>query len=288
VAVLLAIGGGISISRRLLGRVEDMNENVLDILAGRSKTRVSFDDPGDEFDELAQHFNALLDENDRLIRRMREVTDDVAHDLRTPLARIRTRIEATLAAGVDDPRATGTLHDLMGDTNRILETFNALIHIAKIESHGLREEMADVSLSELVHDAVDLYRPLVEESGVDLVERTDGPVLVHGNRHLLSQAVSNLIDNAIKYSGDAGAIEVCTRVRDGRAELDVSDCGPGIPADERARVLERFVRLDESRGAPGSGLGLSFVAAVAEHHGAELELLDGEPGLRVRLRFPAD
>jgi signal transduction histidine kinase len=286
-AALLAIGGGISMSRRLLGRIEGMNDNVLDILGGRAKTRVPFSEPGDEFDELARHFNVLLDENDRLIRRMREVTDDVAHDLRTPLARIRTRIETALTSDVDDPRAAETFHELLGETNRIIDTFNALIHIATIESHSLRDEMADVPLDEVVRDAVDLYRPLVEESGVELVDRTVDRISVHGNRHLLSQAVANLLDNAIKYSADRGAIEVVARRSDGRAELVVRDRGPGIPAADRAHVLERFVRLDASRGLPGNGLGLSFVAAVAEHHGAELELSDADPGLRVRLRFPA-
>jgi signal transduction histidine kinase len=286
IAALLAIGGGISMSRRLLGRVEGMNETVLEILGGSAETRVPHVDPGDEFDALARHFNALIDENERLVRRMREVTDDVAHDLRTPLARMRTRIESALASDGGDERSRETLHELMRDADRIIETFNALIYIAKIESHGFREEMSELSLDDVVRDAVDLYRPLAEDAGVNLVERVGEDVTLLGNRHLVSQALVNLIDNAVKYAGESGQVEVAAHRSEGRAELVVTDDGAGIPEPDRARVLERFVRLDESRGRSGSGLGLSFVAAVAEHHGAELLLSDAAPGLRVRLLFP--
>jgi signal transduction histidine kinase len=286
IAAVIAIAGGLSISRRLLGRVEGMNETVLGILEGHTGERVPHDDSGDEFDELSHHFNDLLDENDRLVRRMREVTDDVAHDLRTPLAHMRNRIESALAVGVADPRASDTLHELMEDADRIIETFNALIHIARIESHGIREAMSELALDSLVQDTVDLYRPVVEESGISIKDEVGQDVRVRGDRHLISQALSNLIDNAIKYSGHAGDIEVTARWRDGRAELLVRDHGEGIPEAERERVLERFVRLDASRNQPGSGLGLSFVAAVAQHHGAELSLADAQPGLSVEFRFP--
>jgi signal transduction histidine kinase len=280
-----AIAGGLSMSRRLLGRVEGMNETILGILEGRSGERVPHEAAGDEFDELAQHFNHLLDENDRLIRRMREVTDDVAHDLRTPLAHVRIRIEAVLQAGNSDERTRDTLHELVKDVDHIIETFNALIHIAKIESRSVQEEMEDLSLDALVRDTVDLYRPAVEDAGISLVAQADDDVRVRGSRHLLGQALSNLIDNAIKYSGQSGDIDIVARWREGSAELMVRDRGDGIPLADRERVLERFVRLDASRNKPGSGLGLNFVAAVASHHGAQLELSDADPGLAVTLRF---
>jgi len=273
-------------SRRLLGRVTGMNETVLEIMAGRSDERVPHaDEGGDEFDSLARHFNRLLDENDRLVTRMREVTDDAAHDLRTPLARVRARIESALASRIDEQTARETLHALAGDTEQILETFNDLIHIAKIESRSIREEMRDLSLDELVTDVVELYGPLAEEAGVSLVAGTGEGVVVQGSRHLLSRALTNLIDNVIKYAEGTGETTVSAHRADGRAELVVRDRGPGIPDAELEHVLERFVRLDASRGRPGSGLGLSFVSAVAAHHGAELTLSNAEPGLRVRLIF---
>jgi signal transduction histidine kinase len=283
---LLGVAGGLSMSRRLLGRVTGMNETVLEISAGRSDERVPHaDEGGDEFDSLARHFNRLLDENDRLVTRMREVTDDVAHDLRTPLARVRARIESALAAPIDEQAARETLRALAEDTERILETFNDLIHIAKIESRSVREEMRELSLDELVRDVVELYGPLAEEAGVSLVSATGEGVVVQGNRHLLSRGLTNLIDNALKYAEAAGEITVSARRADGRAELVVRDRGPGIPEDEVEHVLERFVRLDASRSRPGSGLGLSFVSAVAAYHGAELTLSNAKPGLRVRLVF---
>ena len=285
---LLGVAGGLSMSRRLLGRVTGMNETVLEIIAGRSDERVPHaDEGGDEFDSLARHFNRLLDENDRLVARMREVTDDVAHDLRTPLARVRARIESALASRIDEQVARETLHALAGDTERILETFNDLIHIAKIESRSIREEMRDLSLDELVTDVVELYEPLAEEAGVSLVAEAGEGVVVQGNRHLLSRGLTNLIDNAIKYAEGTREITVSARRADGRAELVVRDRGPGIPDADLEHVLERFVRLEASRGRAGSGLGLSFVSAVAAHHGAELTLSNAEPGLRVRLVFPS-
>jgi signal transduction histidine kinase len=287
-AVLIGIAGGLSMSRRLLARVTRMNETVLDIIGGRSDRRVPHDEEGNEFDVLARHFNHLLDENDRLVSRMREVTDDVAHDLRTPLARMRVRIDAALATDHDEQVERETLGILAEDIERVLETFSDLIEIAKIESSSIRAQMDDVSLDDLVRDVVELYRPLAEDAGANLVEDTGEQVHVRGNRHLLSRALTNLIDNAIKYAPNAGDIEVAARRVGDRAELRVTDHGPGIPERQRVHVLERFVRLDASRGRPGSGLGLSFVAAVASHHGARLELTDAGPGLCVRILFPPD
>lgn len=285
VTAFLGIAGGLSMSRRLLGRVTRMNDTVLGIIGGRSHERVPNAAEGDEFDGLAKHFNLLLDENDRLITRMREVTDDVAHDLRTPLARMRTRIESALGSEIEPSSFRDILEALAGDTDRVLETFSDLIHIAKIESRSIREEMESVSLDEVVRDVVELYEPLAEEAGTRLLASTGKGVVVRGSRHLISRALTNLVDNAIKYSSAGGEIHVAALAEDGRPELMICDRGPGIPEAEREHVLERFVRLDASRGRPGSGLGLSFVAAVAAHHGAELELSDAAPGLRVRIIF---
>lgn len=287
-SVVIAIAGGLSISRGLLGRVERMNATIQRILGGSRSERVEVGAPADEFDELSEQFNRLLDENERVLARMREVTDDVAHDLRTPLARMRGRIETSLAGRGDPDQLLETLHQLRSDTDHVLDTFNSLLRIARVETAAAREAMEPVALSQLVRDAAELYAPLADERGIELRTEVDDALRVRGNRHLLAQALVNLIDNAVKYGAAPGEVCVRARMLDAAPELSVSDRGPGIPEAERERVLERFVRLDASRALPGTGLGLSFVAAVADLHRATLLLSDRAPGLRVALRFPAD
>jgi signal transduction histidine kinase len=287
VAMVLAIGSGLAVSRGLLGRIQGMNRTILRILSGRKEERVPISEMGDEFDVLATHFNRLLDENDRLVARMREVTNDVAHDLRTPLSRMRTHIESALGSQPDATDTENTLRSVLAETDRVLETFNALLRIAQIESGTLREEMEPLDLAGLAREAVELYQPAADEALLALEADLAADLVVRGNRHLLAQALTNLLDNAIKYAGDGGRVRVLAQPRQGRAALGVEDGGPGIPAADQRRVLERFVRLGTARDQPGTGLGLSFVAAVADLHGAELLLEDVGPGLRVTLLFPA-
>lgn len=287
VALLLAIAGGLAMGRNLLKRVEGMSQTVLRILGGGSEERVPVGAPRDEFDDLAEHFNRLIEENQHLIARMREVTDDVAHDLRTPLSRMRSHIEAALAAPRDEARAREALHQLLDETNGVLDTFNALLSISQIQSGAVRQQMDLLDLDTVVGDAVDLYLPVAEEAGLGIETRLEAGLRVEGARHLLAQAVLNLIDNAIKYSAGGGKIEVTTRRTGDGIEIEVADRGPGIAPEDRERVLQRFVRLDASRQRPGTGLGLSFVVAVARLHRATLRLEDNAPGLRVILAFPA-
>jgi signal transduction histidine kinase len=287
VAVVIALIGGLSVSRRLLGRVESMNQLVMGILAGRVREHVPVGTRHDEFDELADHFNRLLDENERLIERMRQFTNDVAHDLRTPISRMRVRVESALAHPEDNARSQEALHALLGETNALLDTFNALLRIAQIESRSLREQMETVDLTALTRDAVELYQPAAEEAGLALESSVAENVSITGDRHLLAQALTNLIDNAIKYAAGGDAIRIGVEAEEGAARLVVEDGGPGIPEPDRKRVLERFVRLDSSRNQPGTGLGLAFVKAVAELHHARLSLEDAGPGLRATLHFSA-
>jgi len=287
VVLVLSIGAGLFVSRRLVGRVERMNHTVVSILRGMKSERVSCRPDGDEFDELARHFNELLDEKERLVAQVREVTDNIAHDLRTPLARVRHQLEAALARPRADAADAETLQAALAETNGLLETFHSLLSIAQIEGGTLREAMTSVDLAQVAGDAVELYEPAAEEAGHELALDATAQTLVEGNRHLLSQALTNLIDNAIKFSPPKGAIEVSVRRTDAGPELRVADHGPGIPAEECERVLQRFTRLDASREKPGTGLGLSLVAAVAHLHGASLHLTDNAPGLVATLRFPA-
>ena len=284
--LLLAVAAGLAISRNLLRRVEDMNETILRMLGGRTHERVAVAGGGDEFDRLAGHFNRLLEENDRLVERVRGVTNDIAHDLRTPLARMRGHIESALATPPDAERSRARLEELLAETNGVLDTFNALLQISQIESGTIREQMERLDLASLVEGAVDLYQPLADEAGLELSAETEPGHTVRGDRHLLAQALANLIDNAIKYGEGPGRVAIRTRSAGEHVVLEVADRGPGIPPDERERVLERFARLDASRHLPGTGLGLSFVRAVADLHEVRLELTDNEPGLRVKLIFP--
>jgi signal transduction histidine kinase len=202
---------------------------------------------------------------------------------------MRTHIEGALSELGDPERTSDQLHDLLAETTGILETFNALLRIGQIESGVLRDELAEVDLAPIVRDAVDLYAPVAEQAGLSIDAQLEAGVTVRGDRHLLAQALTNLIDNAVKYSeaaGCTGAVEVSAAPTPEGVVLSVRDRGPGVPAPDRERVLTRFVRLDSSRHLPGTGLGLSFVAAVARLHGADLRLEDAEPGLRATLRFP--
>lgn len=286
VALLLGIGGGLVVSRGLLGRVEAMNEAVLRILRSGRSERVPTAVPRDEFDTLADHFNQLLDENEALVERMREVTNEVAHDLRTPLSHMRTRIDAALAghrepgAGPSDPH-TELLLALRDDVDRILDTFEALLHIAQIETGRAREEMQPVDLTRIARDVCELYEPAAEDAGLRIVQDVDPDVRVVGHAHMLAHALTNLIENALKYAGRGDVTVSLHEADDGAVRLSVRDQGPGIPAADRSRVLQRFARLEASRSLPGAGLGLSLVAAVAKLHDAELRLEDAEPGLRV-------
>jgi len=285
-SLLLAIGAGLAVGRRLLGRVEDMHDTIASILAGRKEGRVAVGVGDDEFDELAAQFNRLLDENDRLVEQVREVTNDIAHDLRTPLQRMKGRLEAALAAPSTAPDARHVLEGFASDTERLLDTVNGLLQIARLESDELRRSMRPIDVEAVVREVAELYAPLAEEAGLALDVAAPPGLLATVDRELLAQAVANLIDNAVKYGGGGDAIRVEARRSDDAVEISVADRGPGIPEEARERVLARLVRLDASRGIPGTGLGLSLVDAVARLHGGTIRLEDNRPGVRAVLRIP--
>jgi signal transduction histidine kinase len=256
------------------------------VMAGNLSDRVPLNGTSDEFDQLATNLNRMLDQIERLMTAMREVTDDVAHDLKTPLARMRARLELALIGPADASLQNEAIRSAIDEADRLLATFNALLSIAELESGARRDQTEALDLSDLARSAAELYEPVVEEKGFVLTLATEPGVRIYGSRHLLSQALANLLDNALKYGG-GGEIQIRVLRGEGRAVLEVTDRGQGIPEADRENVFERFVRLEPSRSTPGNGLGLSLVRAVVRRHQGTVELADNQPGLRVRLEFPA-
>lgn len=284
ITLVLGLLGGLFISRRMLRRVDAVRAAGQRIVRGDLARRLPVTGAGDEFDRLAATVNEMLDEIETLMTGLRTVTDSVAHDLRSPLTRLKSRMELALREGRGHRAA---LERAIAETDGILRTFAVLMEIARAESGAGRVALAPLDLGAVVADACDLYRPLAEEKGRALEAALDEGVVVEGHAQFLAQLVANLLDNALRHA-PAGRVAVrLARAPSGAARLTVDDSGPGVPPADRARVLRRFVRLDASRSTDGGGLGLSLVAGVASLHRAALALDDGPlGGLRVALTFP--
>jgi signal transduction histidine kinase len=283
--VALGIGGGLLLSRRVLGRIDAVARVAEEIRSGAVSSRVSLTGSGDEFDRLAETLNRMLDEIERLVASIRSVTVNIAHDLKSPLARLRGRLEMAARADAPSENRRAAVEEAIEEADGLIATFNALLSIAEAQSGRSAAEMAELDLASLVEDSADLYEPLAEERGLRLKTEAEPGATVSANRQLLFQALANLIDNALKYAPASGEVRIWARPGEDGPELGVADRGPGIPEGERDRVREPFVRLDQSRGTPGSGLGLSLVDAIARLHGAELRLEDNAPGVKARLVF---
>lgn len=285
--LILGLAGGALMSRNMLQRLDAINRTSGEIMAGDLTRRVPRTGSGDEFDTLAENLNRMLDRIERLMKGLREVTDSVAHDLRTPLNRLRNRLEESAARLSASGTQAGEIERAIAETDQLIGTFNALLLIAETDAGTTRAAMTVLDLHSVAADVLELYEPLAEERGMKLSLVPSGEVAIEGNRSLIAQALANLVDNAIKYTPAGGDVRIGTHVGESGVELSVSDSGPGIPIEDRARVVDRFVRLEASRHSPGTGLGLSLVAAVAHFHNAELALEDNIPaGLRAVLRFP--
>lgn len=282
-AGLLALASGWLLSRLVGRRVADVVETADEIVQGDMARRVPVRGGGDEFDRLAETLNRMLDRIQGLVGDLRMVTDGVAHDLRSPLTRLRAHLEGSLEEGLDAATRRARIERAIAEADGALRAFTALLQIARTEAGMGRDQFEPVDLGGLAADVVDLYTPIAAEQSVRLVQQGEGAT-VSGHPQLLANAVANLVENAIAHA-PAGS-EVVVGLSPGpRPGLSVADRGPGVPAEARARVLQRFVRLDASRGRPGAGLGLSLVAAVARLHDARLDLDDNAPGLRATLRF---
>lgn len=287
--LLLGLAGSVAISRHALARIDGLGAASAAIMSGDLTRRLPLDGSGDELDRLALQLNAMLARIDQLMASLREVSDNIAHDLKTPLNRLRNRAEEALKANGGAEAWHAGLERVIDEADEIIKTFNALLLIARLEAGAAPESIAPVSFSELVVDLAELYEPLAEEAGFSLSRSVETGLEVKGNRQLLSQAVANLVENALKYgagSGTGGSVSLTLSRSRTRARLEIADRGSGIPGHQRQRVLDRFVRLEQSRSKPGTGLGLSLVAAVVRLHAGTMVLEDNAPGLRVVIELP--
>ena len=286
-ALFLGLAGGLLMARHWLRRIDSVNKTAREIMDGDMSRRMQLSGSDDELDQLARNLNAMLDRIEALMAGLRQVTDNIAHDLRSPLNRLRSRLEVTLMEDPDKVPYRAALVDTMGEADDLLKTFNALLLIGEAESGLDWSKLEAVDLSIHTNDVVELYEPAADEAGISLRAHITSDIFVRGNPNLISQAIVNLLDNALKYTPSGGTVDVSVGVDDvGDAYFEVADSGPGIPEDEHTNVLDRFVRLEGSRSTVGSGLGLSLVSAVAKLHQARLVLKGNEPGLAVRMAFP--
>jgi signal transduction histidine kinase len=293
--IVLGLAGGVIVSRNVSRSMGGLNDVVAAVRNGDLAARAQVRGARDEFDELAEGLNEMLDRLERSMAGHRHAGDAIAHDLRSPLTRLRARLEAAyldVEAGKGDP--TQALAQALDDTDGVLKTFGAVLSIARLQAAGQAPDQTVFDPAELAADMAELYEPLCEDKGIDFKAEFQRRLTIRGNREFLAQAIANILDNAVKYTPSGGAIMLRVRRRSsGEVEYSVTDTGPGVPVEDRARVVERFVRLENSRNEPGSGLGLSLVGAVAEAHGGRLELDEGPgkvgeigPGLRVALILP--
>ena len=281
---VLAVLGSYLMAGSIAGRLEQINRISQEIRHGDLSSRMPLRRGGDEFDRLSGNLNRMLDQIQTLMEGVRSVSDAIAHDLRTPLARLRTRLERLRDAPPGEVEAG--VEQSIRETDSMLATFNALLSIAQLEAGSRRTEFADIDMPALMVDIVDLYEPVASEKDIGLRLEQNAEVSLHGDRNLLFQAISNLVDNAVKYTPEGGRVRLELLRRGQGPRLVVSDSGPGIPSEERDRVFERFFRLDAHRDLAGNGLGLTLVAAVAKLHDSQVELRDNDPGLRVVWDLP--
>lgn len=283
--VALGLIGGIFISRSIMGRVERITQTCRRIMRGDLSQRIDGAGQTDELARLSESVNDMLDQIERLMKGVRNVSDNIAHDLRTPLNRLRSHLETALANATDQNEVR-SLEVAIAEADSLLTTFAALLKIARAEA-SLTSSFECVNLGTVAEDVADLYLPLAEEKEIEFGVSIDFTVEAWGNPSLIAQAFANLTDNALKFTPNGGKVTFSVVGEEGKSVFVVTDTGPGIPPESRERVFDRLFRLDDSRSTPGSGLGLSLVGAVANSHGLKVELEDNKPGLRVRVVFPS-
>lgn len=284
---LLAAVASILVTRRTVGRIEQINATSRAIMASGLDKRIPLRGTHDEWDRVAENLNLMLDRIETLMGEVKQVSDNLAHDLRTPLTRMRGRLEKAYHGQRMGEDAQALIGDTIADLDAVLRIFTSITRIAQIETRVRKEAFRTVNLVEITHEVVELYDAAAEQSGTCLTMIGTGEVLVTGDRDLIFDAIANLVDNAIKHGCVGGRVVVASETVNGSPLVSITDNGPGIPADQHEQVFKRFYRLEQSRYTPGNGLGLSLVAAVARLHGARIEMFDNAPGLQFKLWFSA-
>ena len=277
------------VGRRALKRIDDVSRASQRIMDGDLTGRLPVNGSGDEFDRLSSNLNVMLGRILELNEGLKQVSDNIAHDLKTPLTRLRNRAEEALSGKKTGPEYREALEDMISESDQLIRTFNAILMISRLEAGYSSENLENMSVAPIVSDVAEMYEPVAEDAGVQLKLGALDDVPLHINRELVGQTVSNLVDNAIKYalrSENDAAVDLSMERDQQWVRIAVADNGPGIPEDKREQATERFVRLEESRTQPGSGLGLSLAKAVMKLHGGALRLEDNGPGLRAVLEFP--
>ena len=286
IMVLLAFIGGLVLSRRTVRKIERINQTTKSIMSGDLSRRVPVTGRNDDFDQVAENLNQMLDRIQMLMEDIRRVSDNIAHDLRTPLARLRQHLEEARLQEDPASKSAINLEQSIKEADSLLITFNALLRIARIEAGQVKAGFSDVDFTLLLEDIVEFYEPLIEEKNQTLEKTLEANIKSSGDRDLLFQAFANVIENAIKYTPDNGNLAVSLIRLSTELIVTIADNGPGIPASERKNVFRRFYRLDQSRGSSGNGLGLSMVSAVIALHNGTITLEDNTPGLRIIIRLP--
>ena len=286
IMLLLAFLGGLVLSRRTVRKIERINQTTRSIMSGDLSRRVPLTNRNDDFDQVAENLNQMLDRIQNLMEDIRRVSDSIAHDLRTPLARLRQHLEE--ARQQEDPNSNSAkyLESSIKEADSLLSTFNALLRIARIEAGQIKFGFSEIDYHALIQDIVEFYEPLVEEKQQHLETTLEVGIISWGDRDLMFQAIANLFENAIKYTPEHGNISISLIRLNTEAVITISDNGPGIPKAERENVFRRFYRLDQSRSSSGNGLGLSMVSAVISMHNGNIKLQNNNPGLRTIIKLP--
>ncbi len=283
---VLAAVATILVTRRTVGRIEEINATSREIMQSGLDKRIPLRGSNDEWDRVAENLNLMLDRIETLMGEVKQVSDNVAHDLRTPLTRMRGRLEQAVHRERSAANDQILIGDTIADLDAVLRIFASLTRIAQIESAARKGGFRNVNLAEIAGEVVELYDAAAEQDGTSLTMAGEVELPVTGDRDLIFDAIANLVDNAIKHGRAGGRVAVATERLGGEAVITIADDGPGIPVEQRDQVFKRFYRLEQGRCAPGNGLGLSLVSAVARLHGARIEMFDNAPGLKVRLWFP--